>query len=273
MKSFVLIFIILLMVAFIIYLISMKNKDCEKDIFKFIVRAQLPYNNEKQDTYFADYEGKTVFVKGPFLDKEVIKNSMFNKELRKILGLNYIPSKIIYLYPDLKLNNVGIKKLVDPTLKYPFIISKDISGGNVRKYNTYLIDGKEVVDWENNKFCKTLNSDHLKDNEIMVDYIKNLIFKKIIGCYDLADRNFLICKDKKFYSVDEEDSGQDFMVYENLKKYDKDIIAKKFIINNINLFKNLINSWVKKLQVIESKDSEKINKILKTLQSINLYNF
>lgn len=263
--------IIILSISLVLLGINKNKAYNEKDTLRYIVRAQVPYDNNKQDTYFAKINDQDVFVKGPFLDLKAVENCLFVQNLKKELGLNYIPVEVMYLKPDLKINSIGIKKQLDKNEKYPFLIFKNIAGGKVSKYKTTIVDGKRVVDWSKNHYCKTLNFKHLQDPQILKQYVQAILFKKIIGVDDMADRNFMVrVHNKKVYSLDEEDLNKKFSAYKNLDNYGKKDIVQNYIFYHHNEITEMLNKWKNKIEEIKNLDKQKLDMVTQNLQEINL---
>jgi hypothetical protein len=83
------------------------EKFCkESELFEFILRAQLVTSQYKTDTYYAKDKrnGKIVFVKGPFKDKNSLRSLRFNYKLRKLLKLKVINFELIKLIEANHLN-------------------------------------------------------------------------------------------------------------------------------------------------------------------------
>ena len=242
----------------------------EKDIFKYIARAQITTSSSKQDSYFAkmlkNYEdfknGETVFVKGPYEDNiyDLLK---FFIEAKKILNIPYINiDKIdIKMSPSIFEDEIDTNKNVEYYIrnklkynkKYTFLIYKNMCENNIfttkygkiktQKSQGWIKSNTTIVDWdETNKKtnCKQFDTNDLKNLNYMVYYIIAIYFRYLFGIVDHANRNFLI-SDNILYSVDEENINM-------TKDSNFTKLEKNFDIINKN--------W--------SKVAEKIDSILKT---------
>lgn len=235
----------------------------ESDFSNFLLRAQLVTGNAKTDTYFAEKDGKVIFVKGPLYDKNHITEFMKLQEIKKNLGLNTLDYKVVYLKPDLfadkKKNPLGKRHSLsekDKNKEWPFIVSDVLFDYSYDKIPHMSKDSKlwpdtKVVNWEKVKEDRQFT--HLtpdifkemlkKENEdVMKEYVKNIIFRYIFGVGDLAGRNFII-KNGEIFSVDEDVFDKDFDLSTNLgKNYD---IIISFMKKNKEYFRNVLVYYLK----------------------------
>lgn len=194
---------------------------CEKEseYFEFIVRAQLVTGNGKTDTYFANENGKLVFVKGPFESLEQIQDFMKIQKDKKRLGLQTLNYRVVELCPDLFTNTpLGKRKSLDKTKKYPFLVCDTLFNGYdipTKLHSSKVWEETEVVDWNKVDDFTHLEDKSLQDEIIFRQFCENVIFRYVYGIGDLAKRNFII-KKKKVYSIDEDSFLRDFDLKQNL---------------------------------------------------------
>jgi hypothetical protein len=193
-----------------------EKKEEKKDIqqlsnetdLDFVVRIQLTTSNQKQDTYYAEYNKELYFVKGPFKDSLVIDNYIKFQELKKERGIPYM--KDVYclmLYPNRwtpEETPLGYRKSIDPKKQYPFLIAKSLIyreqiktrvHSSVKWPATTIVDDHETNGMRIDVF-------KLKD-QMMIDYLNAIAFRLEYNIGDFADRNFLRI-DSRVLSVDEE---------------------------------------------------------------------
>jgi len=241
----------------------------EEEYFKFIARPQIPTGKNKFDTYFAEMKesygsfekGEIVFVKGPFGDKKVYDVLKFLRDIKDMLGINYVDIKFIKLLPSdvsfmgdtyvKELQNRYIRYSIDKTKHYYYIIFKNLCGDiSTRKYGSIKTEKSEpwkrsnatVVDWDKTTNCKRFkfvskNGGDLRNKKYLKYYTLSIFFRMLFGITDHADRNFIIdLKNDKFYGVDEEnvtlDKESKFEKYSNqlnyiVKNWDKKDIKKE----------------------------------------------
>lgn len=241
----------------------------ESDMFEFIVRSQLNTSHNKQDTYFAVNKetGKICFVKGPFLDTKISDVILYVNTIRNLLGLKYVKSYSKMLIPDLLETPLGTRTRVDKDKEYLFMIYDNLCD---EKFNTEIKSSKmwkptEVVNWKRMKRCKTYNP--LEDNDVLTkQYIEHLLFRKIVGIADLADRNFMNIDNKWLYSVDEDVIDRDVNIFDNIKKQRTEKI-KNYIENNRDYVDELLNKWREILK------SNKYDKLVDRLDDIDINYF
>lgn len=136
-----------------------EESDKESEFFKFIVRAQLVCGNTKTDTYYAEHNGKLLFVKGP-IDLDSVKPFMELQKVKHILGLPTLNYQIVFLKPDLfGKTPLGRRNKLDRSKIHPFIICDvlfDHTADNIpyRIHSSKLWPETKVVDFEKIKGMK-----------------------------------------------------------------------------------------------------------------------
>jgi hypothetical protein len=188
------------------------NKTLDKTLnetdLDFVVRIQLTTSNQKQDTYYAEYNKELYFVKGPFKDRLVVDNYIKFQGLKKERGIPHV--KDVYclmLYPNRWTPEeipLGYRKSIDPKKQYPFLIAKSVLcreqiktrvHSSVKWPATTIVDDHETNGMRIDVF-------KLKD-QMMIDYLNAIAFRLEYNIGDFADRNFLRI-DSRVLSVDEE---------------------------------------------------------------------
>lgn len=175
----------------------------------FVVRVQLTTSNNKQDVYYASYNDKLYFVKGPYKDRKVIDTYINFQELKKERGIPYIKDNIcIMLFPDRwepKEIPLGYRTKIDQNKKYPFLISPSLIS----------LDQLKTREHQSEKWPKTIIADdkstegmRIKDvfllkDQLLIDYLDAIAFRLEYSIGDFADRNFMIINNR-LISVDEE---------------------------------------------------------------------
>lgn len=239
----------------------------ESERFQFRVRVQLVCSTFRQDTYFAKDKktGKEVFVKGPFKSEEQADFAIGVMNLRKSLGERYIQTEKVMLIPDLLTSPLSQRNYCDKDKAYAFLVSENLCKEEIitKMHSSKLWPETEVVDWERMKSSKPFNAMKV-DEDIFKDYVRHLLFRKIIRVGDIADRNFLLI-DKDLYSVDEDAPPKEdktLEVYRHISKQRAEKV-KKYIQKNKGFFIDLLNRWK---EILKDQDI----KYLERLQKINL---
>jgi hypothetical protein len=251
------------------------SSNTESALFgKNIIRAQLVCSNAKQDTYFAEYNGKIVFVKGPFRNESEIGNIRVKNIIKSFPQINHINFTIKYLVPDLFDKSsapLGIRNILEDIKKpYPFMIMDDIIGftsfdviPKIYK-NSKCWPDTLVVDFDKVDTVRFINIDLLSDTNLMKQYILNIMFKYILGIPDLADRNFFV-HGKKIYSLDLDNIGKSFNIAASLrnKKY---TLVLQFIHSNLSYFQSILSTW-KKSNNLSDFEKSNLEHLLQNLSS------
>ena len=94
-----------------------------------------------------------------------------------------------------------------------------------------------------------------KNKKILYEYILNLLYRKIYGIPDIADRNFLIV-DGNVTSVDEENFGHN-TIYQNALRYNYAHVLN-FINENYEKINKVLNEWNKKIHLTKNIVGENI---------------
>jgi hypothetical protein len=176
--------------------------DHEKDL-NIITRAQLVTSYSKTDTYFIKINYKNYFVKGPFKDITGPEITIKLTEIKKELGLNYVNSKIVYMFPDGLESGLSIRNKLDKNKKYPFVVSECLFQDNelpMKEKESKMWKKTMVLDFEKLKSCRYVNFNNEDEFKQM---LKVLIFRAILGIPDICQRNFAY-SNNNVYSLDEE---------------------------------------------------------------------
>jgi len=206
-------------------------EDCEWK-YDLIVRAQLVTSDQKTDTYFARYNNMGYFVKGPFFNEESIDiiNKIDLLKTNLFCDLDRIDFKIEHLYINKEIESaLGIRNKCQDDKRYPFIIFEDLcSFHKMNDIPTKLVKSvkwpeTKVVDWDEVKECHYVQDDDIKEKDIFIKYILNLLSRYVIGISDTCIRNLLI-HNSKVFSVDEMDMNKPFGFKTTLAR--KEIIKK-----------------------------------------------
>lgn len=168
-------------------------------------------SNSKQDTYYATFNDQLYFVKGPFSDRKIVDTYIDFQKEKKERGFPYLEAYCIMIYPDRCRPDeipIGYRRSIDPSKKYPFLISKSLFSLDSLKTKqheskkwpvTTVVDDRETEGMRVNVY-------ELK-GQMMIDYLNALAFRLEFNIGDFADRNFLKISDvsgNRVLSVDEE---------------------------------------------------------------------
>ena len=222
----------------------------EKEMYKFLIRAQLNTSKDRPDTYFAlDTKGKRVFVKGPYVNEYDAKIPIGLMKIREQLGLDPIKVKMERLIPDSFDSPLGIRNSLPKNKPTLFLIFEDVLEGEeliTETKSSKVWPPTQVVDWKKMKNCIFPN-DTLIHNEnshavsYAGKYVKELIFRYVLGVPDQANRNFMyIPQTKKFYGVDLEGTGSVFS-----HKWNEEHLrsVRKYITKNYSTLKPFIDKF------------------------------
>ena len=173
-------------------------------------------------------------MKGPLRkeDDNIYQILNFFREMKKLLGLNYIDVEQVSLKmsnPEtffgeqindgIKKSNIRYAGRVNIGQEYNFLIYDNKCGQNgftLRKYGENVARGKEmsqawrnanttIADFSDKEVCKVFTRDDLKNKDYLFHYVLSIYFRYLFGIVDHADRNFLIVlPENTLYSVDEE---------------------------------------------------------------------
>lgn len=66
-----------------------------------------------------------------------------------------------------------------------------------------------------------------QDEKLLDDYVKNVMFRYILGIGDFAHRNFLIAQDR-VYAIDEDDYFGDHLYKEGMEKLKKSLSERDY---------------------------------------------
>jgi hypothetical protein len=229
-----------------IEVVEEKESDTESEYAKFIVRAQLVTSDTKTDTYFSEKGGKIVFIKGPFVDVSHIQEFLKVQEVKKTFGIPFISYKCVLLYPDLFPETpLGLRKKLDKKKLYPFLVADVLFDYTVENFPTKYHSSKVwpetlVPDWDKSKNIH-VEIEMLKNENLMREYIENVVFRYMFGMPDLAKRNFVVYKNH-VYSIDEETFGKDFDLESAMKNFYPVIVL--YIKKNKEWFRSVLEKYV-----------------------------
>jgi len=232
----------------------------ESDVFEFRIRTQLTTTNHKPDTYFA-YEkrsDKGVFVKGPYLRKDIIKYPLKVAKIKeKFDGIRVIRQRRIDLVPDLFTSPLGTRtKLVEDEV-YPFLVSDDVCGLDeypVLLKNTVKYTNEPVVDWKKVIACRPAVVLWLYENDwdAFREYVIGVLFRYVWGIPDYADRNFIYLPEShQIYTVDDEGMMSTKKPTVQLRKRKSGLI-KDYLEENYDEIKEVVKRW--KSNLVETKE-------------------
>jgi hypothetical protein len=225
-----------------------KGKDKESEFANFAMRAQLVTGNSKTDTYYAEKNGKLMFIKGP-IELESVTPFLQLQKIKETLGLPTLNYRVVYLIPDLfGKTPLGRRNSLDRSTPHPFIVSDVLFNHTAsdlpyRYHSSKLWPETQLVDFDKVKGMEHLNPSHLDDIHLTKQYVQTIIFRYVMGLGDIAVRNFII-KEGKIYSIDEDILDKDFnlennlnrhkAIYEKMKKYIKK--NKESVMKNFSLY-------------------------------------
>ncbi|AIT54866.1 conserved putative glycosyltransferase [Melbournevirus] len=198
----------------------------ESDLFKFIVKAQLVCGYGKTDTYFAVEKatGKRVFVKGPFKQKKNVETVVRLSKIKEAFGIPRLSPRRLALRPDFFPDCVmGIRARmrdrdrISCFLVFPDETSEEVLPTTIKKGN--VTPETEVVDWTKVKSMEHFDVIGCENKDVRFDFCVAVMFRKICGIPDLAQRNFLYVPRKTaLYSIDEDICGREVDIEKELKK-------------------------------------------------------
>ena len=193
----------------------------ESEYFSVKFRAQLVTGNSKTDTYFATRkDGAEVFVKGPFESSKVTDKFMSMQLLKKKMGLATIKYEVVHLKPGLFSDSpLGLRHSLNPDCFYPFLMCRPLVNEIPTKMHSSKVwPETEVADWDRVRGLQHLTVEALESSDgLMRDYIENVVFRYVFGIGDLANRNFMICRNRVL-SVDEDSFDRYFSLENNMRK-------------------------------------------------------
>ena len=175
------------------------------------VRAQLVTSNHKTDTYYAHCGGVRVFVKGPYLSKEPIDLMIARQETKRDAGLNTYWVIKVELVPDMwESVPLGLRKKCKPGEKAWFAVCEDIcmpSGTLERSSKLWPLT--QVVDMSTARYRPVCDADLKLGDDVVLEYIKCVVYRTDCKIGDLADRNILFDKERRQFMVVDEDGHGD----------------------------------------------------------------
>jgi len=226
----------------------------ESDVFDFDVRVQATVTDYRQDTYLATEKktGRYVFVKGPYKTEEEADIPIDISEIKSFIDpeLPNIKLEKIKLIPDLFPNLPwGIRRHLDRSKGYCFLVTDSLLKKPVPRkiHNTTKWGDVEVVDYS--KVREPVKPEVLKlKGEALYSYTLNLLFRYALGIPDFADRNFMLMKDGRVFSTDEEGFNKSVEIRKKIGNKKAD-----FILNYIK------KDWDKILKVIKKWEKRSVN--------------
>lgn len=174
--------------------------------YELVTRCQLVTTGFKTDSVIArDPSGKLVFLKGPFKTDEPVKFFLKMQEEKARRGIPAVEGRLIYLKPD-RWNEtpLGVRNSLDLSKAWPFLESEILfkeEDIKLKSRKSTLWPETIVLDCEAMKL--TVNPLKLTGVQLK-DWIAAVRFREEFRIGDFADRNFLLGKDGRVYSVDEE---------------------------------------------------------------------
>jgi hypothetical protein len=223
----------------LVKLVEITDISLESEL-EFVTRIQLVTSNGKTDTYYANFAGDLMFVKGPFKSDKIVKDFIRFQEEKKELGMPFIEDiYCLYLVPDRwpEGTPLGLRKSLDLTQKWPFMVSKslyEMSELVTKQHSSALWPVTEVVD---TKMC--IDADVFKlSGQYLIDYLTAIAYRLSRNLGDLADRNFMI-KGDRLYSIDEEVTAAKVDVFNSFKEKKYKYVKEKYMEN-----KDVLSDWV-----------------------------
>lgn len=198
--------------------------------YELVIRCQLVCTNKKTDTVIArSPESKNiVFLKGPFKTEEPINFFLKMQDEKKSRGIPYLKGKLIYLKANRWSSTpLGLRNELDTSRAWPYLECETVFDEldiKTKIKTSTLWPETVVMDCEAMKL--TVNPLKLKDTQLD-DYVKLVLFRNEFKIGDFADRNFLLGKDGRVYSVDEEGSSKEnFDLEKQLKKKRYELVMR-----------------------------------------------
>lgn len=195
--------------------------ELESDVFTNPIRAQLTTTATKPCTYFADKDGKRVFVKGPYASEQQARVPLLVYDFKSLFDdVSLTPLSVEQFIPDgMSDCQFGARMWINKEQPHWFQIADDV----LKDEETLPVHSRsspkawpvpvEVVDWSkvenyshveyNKSYSKTIFK---TDKKAARMFVKHIILSWICGAgADMAMRNFIY--DKKHhvvYQVDHE---------------------------------------------------------------------
>jgi hypothetical protein len=180
----------------------------ESQVFTNVLRAQVNTAGFKPCTYFATYENRSVFVKGPFATKADASIAMLVSRFKLMLADLQVPQGILVeLIPD-GMNDckLGLRLRLDRTKPHWFQVNDDLLGGvHHSKVKTTLkawTSPVNVVDWSKGvvshvAYSKDESKSIYVTNPVAaISLVKHVFLSWVCGSgADLAYSNFLLIGD------------------------------------------------------------------------------
>lgn len=203
--------------------------SAEETDYELVVRCQLVCSKTKTDSVIArcPKTKKIVFLKGPFKTDETVRFFLRMQEEKRARNIPAVNARLIHLVPNRWARTpIGIRNELDLSKPWPFMECDVVfNEGDIktRVHSSSLWPETAVMDCE--AMNLTINPFKLKGQQLN-DYIKAVRFREEFKIGDLADRNFLLGKDGRIYSVDEETSGGSFDLLKQLKRKRYELVMK-----------------------------------------------
>lgn len=203
----------------------MNESEYESEYATFILRVQLVCGNSKTDTYYAQKDGRILFVKGPV---EEVEDKA--EEDKKHLGLPCVNTWVEWLIPDLftdfQKNPLGRRhtRFVDCSKPQPFLISEVLFDYKLpeeipwKMHSSTVWPETRVVDFSKVGGMSHLTVHHLSDSNLLREFVLTIFYRYVYGMGDLATRNFIVRGDH-IYSVDEDVVDRNFDLHNNLRRH------------------------------------------------------
>jgi hypothetical protein len=265
----------------------------ESDIFIFDVRAQATCTDSRPDTYFAleRASGRRVFVKGPYRNAEEAGVSARVAKLKRLcmpeLALIEVGLRLLVpdLFPDVPL---GTRRHVDRTRPQWFVVSDNAippvppdhwlvgdgkatatCGMPVTDHATKVWGTVRVVDWSVlgssiwPVACPRVPDPLRLAGAEVLEYVLNLLFRYVVGIPDPADRNFLLTRQGRIYSVDEEGLLRDTDYWKALKRRRCEVVCT-YLRERWETVRDTLAAWLARVRT----NHEEVGRILATPGSV-----
>ncbi len=236
-----------------------ENVPSDLKVFTKQYRPQIITAGYKPIVYFAEYEGKIVVVKGPYIKKRTPDDTIKADEYKGIFGLKRCNPREIKLVPDyvsIQEDVLAIANYVDQlTVPQTFLIFDSLVDipDNPKTFakTSKKMDKKEVLilDMSN---IKIKHLDLIKQGQLFIntdlgfELMKVLLFRWVMEINDTCNRNILIDIDNnKVYSVDEESifGGQRKYYFKITKRGKSRKIMTSIIEKNKKKLLNMLKEW------------------------------
>ena len=239
----------------------------ETELFDFKFRVQLVCKRVGQDTYFAKYKGRDVFVKGPYENERKILPAMQILELKRYFdGIEGILIEIVYAVPNRwpEGTPLGIRNSMTDRMnkKRVFMVCDDMNKGNynLREHKSKLWPLTRVVDLNKGETVIPLDFNVVNESLML-----NCFYLFIVGIPDVAKLNFLFDKETEIvYGIDEDSFDKDVNFVKGFGKKNCEKV-QNYIRENEEELKVKLRKW--KVSLEENKNEiDNLIKIRKNME-------